>query len=82
MSLIKCHECSGQVSDHARTCPKCGAPVIATIKRRQKAALIGLGVRLGFGLIFAIIIWVTFHHFMDKAMAPLKAMQQQQQTPH
>jgi len=28
------------VRDHARTCPHCGAPVIATIKRRQRAALI------------------------------------------
>ena len=32
--------------DHARICPNCGAPVIATIKRKQKAALIGLGIRL------------------------------------
>src|ERR1039458_5190752 len=31
-------------SDHARTCPHCGAPVIATIKRRQRAALIDLGI--------------------------------------
>jgi len=31
MALIKCHECSGQVSDHARTCPHCGAPVIVAL---------------------------------------------------
>jgi hypothetical protein len=77
MALIQCHECSGQVSDHARTCPQCGAPVIATIKRRQKAALVNLGVRLSLALIFGVIVWITFHRFMDKAMAPLKAMQQQ-----
>jgi hypothetical protein len=35
MALIQCHECSTQVSDHAQTCPKCGAPVIATIERRR-----------------------------------------------
>jgi len=29
MALIQCHECSGQVSDHARTCPHCGVPVSA-----------------------------------------------------
>ena len=80
MALIKCHECSGQVSDHARTCPHCGAPVIATIKRKQKAALIGLGIRLAFVTVFIIIIWITFHRFMNKAMAPLKAIQQQQQS--
>jgi predicted nucleic acid-binding Zn ribbon protein len=81
MALIPCHECSGQVSDHARTCPHCGAPVIATIKRRQKAALIELGVRLAFAVVIVIVAWVMFHHFMAKAMAPLKVMQQQQQ-PH
>ncbi|MGA3143327.1 MAG: hypothetical protein ABSF10_09845 [Verrucomicrobiota bacterium] len=80
MALIKCHECGGQISDHAKNCSQCGAPVIATIKRKQKAALIGFGVRLGFAAIFAIIIWITFHRFMDKAMAPLKAMHQQQQS--
>jgi predicted nucleic acid-binding Zn ribbon protein len=80
MALIKCHECSGQISDHARTCPQCGAPVIATIKRRQKAALIDLGIRLGFTAVVVIIVWVTFHRLMNKAMAPLKAIQQQQQS--
>lgn len=27
MAIIQCHECSGQVSDQAATCPHCGAPV-------------------------------------------------------
>jgi predicted nucleic acid-binding Zn ribbon protein len=82
MPLIPCHECSGQVSDHARTCPHCGAPVITTIKRRQKAALIGLVIRLVFVIIIIIIASISFHRFMNQAMAPLKAMQQQQQAPH
>jgi Zn finger protein HypA/HybF involved in hydrogenase expression len=30
MVLIKCHECSERVSDHARKCPRCGESVIAT----------------------------------------------------
>jgi hypothetical protein len=77
MALIQCHECSTQVSDHARICPKCGAPVIATIKRRQRAALIDLGVRLVFVAIILIISLVMLHHFMNKVMAPLdKAMKQ------
>lgn len=80
MALIKCHECSGQVSDHARTCPHCGAPVIATIKRRQKAARVALIIQLVSVLIFAIIAWFVVHHFLNKALAPLKTMQQQQ--PH
>ena len=28
MALIKCYECSAEISDKARSCPKCGAPVI------------------------------------------------------
>jgi len=79
MPLIQCHECSTQVSDHARICPKCGAPVIATIKRRQKAALIDLGVRVGFALIVIIIFSVMFHRMTQKTLAPLKEMQQHMQ---
>jgi predicted nucleic acid-binding Zn ribbon protein len=78
MALIQCHECSGQVSDHARTCPHCGAPVIATIKRRQKAALIGLGIRLAFVTVMLIIIWIFLHRLANQTLAPLKAIQQQQ----
>ncbi len=59
MALIKCHEYSGQVSDHARTCPHCGAPVIATIKRRQKAKLKFLAVEIIFVSIFAIAAWFS-----------------------
>lgn len=32
MALIKCGECSSEVSDKAKTCPNCGAPVIALIR--------------------------------------------------
>jgi hypothetical protein len=31
MTRIQCHEFSGQVSDHARTCPHCCAPVIVAL---------------------------------------------------
>ena len=27
MALIKCHECGAEISDAAKACPKCGAPV-------------------------------------------------------
>ncbi len=30
MALIECKECKGQVSELAKSCPKCGAPVIAS----------------------------------------------------
>ena len=81
MALIQCHECSGQVSDHAKTCPHCGAPVIATIKRRQKAALIDLGIRLAVAAVIGITFLIMFRHLTNKALAPLKTMQQQQPPP-
>ncbi len=36
MALVNCHECNKQVSDTARTCPHCGAPVRATQQRILK----------------------------------------------
>jgi len=80
MALIECHECSGQVSDHARTCPHCGAPVIATIKRRQKAAFMGLGIRLAFAAVIIIWLWIFIHRMSNQILAPLKNIQQQQQS--
>jgi predicted nucleic acid-binding Zn ribbon protein len=80
MALIKCHECGGQVSDHARTCPQCGAPVIATIKRRQKAALIDLAVRLAVAAIIGVTLWILIYRLAKQSMAPLKAIEQKQQS--
>jgi len=31
MALIKCKDCSNEISDSAEACPKCGAPVPRTI---------------------------------------------------
>jgi len=76
MALIQCHECHGQVSDRARTCPHCGAPVLATIKRNQKNALIGLGVRLAAALLIGATFLIMWHYTMGKALAPL------QNAPH
>ena len=36
MALIKCKECNEQVSDKAQTCPHCGAPVKAGVKKPKK----------------------------------------------
>jgi predicted nucleic acid-binding Zn ribbon protein len=80
MALIRCHECGGQVSDHARTCPKCGAPAIATIKRKRKATLIGLGIRLAFVSVVLIIVWIILRRLANQALAPLKAIEQKQQS--
>jgi ribosomal protein L40E len=80
MALIECHECGAQVSDHARTCPKCGAPVIVTIKRRQKALLVEFAIRLALGLVTGIVVWFSLRHIFTQALAPLKVMEQKQQS--
>jgi hypothetical protein len=77
MPLIQCHECHGKVSDYARTCPHCGAPVLATIKRRQKAALIELGIRAVVVLIIGVSLWFLLQHLKKQVMAPLQNLQQQ-----
>jgi len=83
MALIKCHECQGQVSDHARTCPHCGAPVIATIKRGKKQELQWLLFKLVFVAVFGVVAWFAIHHVFNMALAVPKNFQQQQQpAPH
>lgn len=38
MALIKCHECSGEVSTQAASCPKCGAKVKVATKAPSRWA--------------------------------------------
>ena len=45
MSIIKCNECSKEVSTKAKTCPNCGAPVKQTISL----------LRLFKGIVFAFV---------------------------
>ena len=72
MALIQCHECRGKVSNYARTCPHCGAPVIATIKRRQKAERRFLLVKIVIVTIMAVVLWVMLNNIFSAALAPLK----------
>ena len=81
MALIQCHECYAKVSDHARICPKCGAPVIATIKRRKKAALVSVGIQLVSIGVFFIAAWLLVHHLGNLATNHLKVSEQNRQSP-
>lgn len=76
MALIECHECHGQVSNHAQTCPKCGAPVIATIQRRQKTLFVNVAIGLLFGLLIGFVVWLVMRHIFTQVLAPLKNMKQ------
>lgn len=39
MALIKCSECSAEISDKASCCPKCGAPVVVHKWRCNNVAI-------------------------------------------
>jgi predicted nucleic acid-binding Zn ribbon protein len=81
MALIQCHECSARVSDDERTCPKCGAPVIATIKRRKKADLVSVGIQLVSICVVFIVAWFLAHHLGNLAVSHLKVSEQNHQSP-
>lgn len=50
MALIKCPECSNEVSDKARACPKCGYP----FKTVTKTTVIGI---VGWMILFVLLLW-------------------------
>lgn len=81
MALIKCHECSEAVSDRARACPKCGAPVIATTKRRRKGYLIQLGISLVFFVVVMFFVWKLVNRLKNDTLAPLKSPTENQTAP-
>jgi len=76
MALIKCEECSADVSDIAKSCPVCGAPKwkIRSLtpehfeKRKRneeiKAKKIGIAIGVGFSAI-AILLFISsqIHHY-------------------
>jgi hypothetical protein len=39
-----------------------------------------LGIRLAFVTVMLIIVWIILHRFANQTLAPLKAIQQQQQS--
>jgi len=72
MALISCHECGNRVSDNARACPKCGAPVIERIRREMKVRLIMAGFAIVVAAICAFDVWLIMHNFLQKALGPLQ----------
>ena len=70
MALIKCPECSKDVSDKAPTCPNCGAPIAAAsvdkqvginvttvqeTSKRLKAQMLLASLSLAVGIVWAIL---------------------------
>ena len=63
MALIKCKECGSEVSDKAKTCPKCGishpAPLLATKKQWTLWTIIQW---VFWGYVFFFFIQVIFNN--------------------
>jgi uncharacterized paraquat-inducible protein A len=70
MALVNCHECGNSVSDHAAACPKCGAPVIARIRRQRKAYLVVLGISLVFTAIMIFSVARLLNKIKDAVTPP------------
>lgn len=64
MAMIQCPECKGEISDQAKTCPKCGFDISAKKKNTYLLSKqpIWDGVKLGaaFGIIFGVVESMTF----------------------
>lgn len=66
MSLIKCHECGGQMSSEAKACPACGAAP------KKSVGLIGIV----FAAIFGIIVFRVVATNETRPPAPEKTTEQ------
>ena len=58
MALIKCDECSKEISDKAKTCPICGCPTKFSLEKAEKTNkaaksiffILGIGSVIGFAI--------------------------------
>lgn len=61
MALKECHECKGQVSGEAKTCPHCGA------KQKKSVGIFGILVAIGF---IAVLVNVAGNEQRHVAKTP------------
>lgn len=61
MALIKCHECSSQVSGDAKACPKCGAEVKQPMSR----------LKILFIALLGVVLFQAFRHDNPTQPAPV-----------
>lgn len=56
MALIKCPECGTEISKSAKTCPKCGHPMVQVKPKKKHGCLVViLGVIIFFGIMCAVL---------------------------
>lgn len=63
MALIKCTECGKEISQKAKTCPSCGAPVksIGNALADLQKATSGLG-----GLLGVVVLYFLLKYWFDR----------------
>ncbi|MDB4340117.1 zinc-ribbon domain-containing protein [Crocinitomicaceae bacterium] len=55
MGLIYCPDCSNEVSEKAKSCPRCGAPISSSTGGCAEEAGDGLGCIVLFIIVFVLI---------------------------
>jgi len=55
MALVECHECSGQLSTEAKSCPNCGASNRSSKKVSRVRHVLGV-------VVLAILLYLVFTH--------------------
>ncbi|MCR5787935.1 MAG: zinc ribbon domain-containing protein [Bacilli bacterium] len=66
MSLIKCEECGKEISETAKTCPKCGFKVKKEISKNEKKDRIKLFVTIGIILACFIAVGIVCINLMHQ----------------
>jgi hypothetical protein len=79
MALIRCTECGNEVSDRARTCPKCGAPIGNVGLTELAPPRRPVPVTTGGVLIAILVSFVTVGYLAPWSIA--YARHHQKQTP-
>ncbi len=69
MAINKCKECGGEVSDKAKTCPKCGAPV-----KKSGVSVVAIVV----AAFFILIVFAMISQEFKTATAPTKPVASKQ----
>jgi hypothetical protein len=74
MALIKCTECGKEISDKAKTCPSCGAPVVTPKTKATKALSGCLGIIIVLSLALIVLLAIVGKSSSgDAATAPATA---------
>lgn len=70
MALVKCPECSNEISERALTCPSCGFPVSSKsegpqVKSFRKRVLTGLLILFLLGLPICFVLKIPYVWILD-----------------